>query len=522
MYAISNTHSHQHPSDPHESADGCPCDVSGTGSSPASRASMPSMARRMRSACRAGTGALIGALGFMLLVASCATPPERAPEEAAPEPPPEVTEEVPERPYEEISLFISAGDPEAAIAAYEEARLKDPEDPETLVLLARLQMVAGRLDEATDTLNQALESDPGNSEALYALGLIAGARNEEEAKLDYLERAVDADPENADAYAAIGETHLTEKRYSAARSAFENSLEADQDNFVALIGLGNVHLRQDKPEEAEEVLTQAIETQPDYPFAYSDRGRARVAQYNLAAAEEDLTKAIELEPSYSWNYLDRGRVRAQRGRFEPAIEDFSKAIERNPDVFLSYAQRARAYHGLGEVENAYQDYRQALDLKPSYYPAFAPYATVAFMKENYAAAADYFAEAYEIDRSAHSYALLSALARKFQGDHRDARAYLESVLQHIPRDTGYWAAARLYMSRSGDSMLLRYAQDEQTEAIRASLIFFLAGHYDVEGQLSLARRFYAEADRLETNQLPETQIAAWRLEHGGLVQESSE
>lgn len=454
---------------------------------------------------------LLGALA--LAMAGCASvPPERAPEEEAPppEPPPE-----PERPYEEISLYISAGDPEAAIAAYEKARLEDPDDPTTRVLLARLQMVAGRLNEAKETLGEVLEDDPENADALYARGLIAGAEDDEEAQLDYLERAVAADPDNAEALAAIGETHLSAERYSAARSAFEDSLEADPDNFVALVGLGNVLISQEEDQEAEEILSRAIEEQPDYPFAYTDRSKARIAQYELEAAEEDLSRAIELEPEYSWNYLDRGRVRAQQGRFDGAVEDFSRAIERNPNVFLSYAQRARAHHSLMNVDRAYRDYRKALEMKPEYYPAYAPYATISFMKENFADAARYYAEAYEIDRSAHSYALLSALARKFRDDHRGAREYLESVLQHIPRDSGYYAAARLYNSRSGDSMLLREIQNEDVDAIRSSLTFLLAGHYEVEGEISLSRRFYEETAGLDSNQLPEVQIANWRLEQAG-------
>ncbi|MFW5844145.1 MAG: tetratricopeptide repeat protein, partial [Spirochaetota bacterium] len=97
----------------------------------------------------------VSLLGVALSVfwSSCATRPEQrpdTPEDAS------FVEGLEDTPYESISLYMSLGDPEAAIAAYEDARLRDPEDPDTLVLLAALQMTAGLVEDAELTLEEAL------------------------------------------------------------------------------------------------------------------------------------------------------------------------------------------------------------------------------------------------------------------------------------------------------------------------------------------------------------------------------
>lgn len=448
----------------------------------------------------------------VVVLFGCTTVPEQAP---PPEEPPMEEEPIidpAEEAYESISLAVAAGDPEAAIAAYEQAELQNPDEPETRVLLANLYMSAGQIGEAEQILDAVLRDDPGNSDALYSKALIAGARGDRTEKRDLLTQVVEQEPENARAQAALGEVHLENRNYRWAEESFEASLEAEPENFVALQGLGNVKLRTEEPEAAEEYLTQAIEQREDYPFSYVDRGRARILQNRYREAEGDLDRAIELEPQFPWNYLDRGRVRAQLNDLQGAEEDFSRAIELDGDIFLAYVYRARMRDRLDRDAAAMEDYEQAIRLRPDYYPAFAPLGTLYYEARRWEEAHEMFAESYaESETTDHAEALMAALALKRGEENRRAVAYLERQLSQFPRQSLYYHVGRFYVEPSYEGLAYREWQNSENEVEKKRMSFYMAAQYELNGQHTLARRLYATVTDDKLAGFVERRLAEARL-----------
>jgi tetratricopeptide (TPR) repeat protein len=452
------------------------------------------------------------ALGVFLtlLWSSCATAPERpeTPEES-------FVEGLEDTPYEGISFYMSLGDPEAAIEAYEEARIRDPEDPDTLVLLAALQLTAGLVDDAESTLEDTLAEHPDHAVSLYYLALIRGAEDDREAQEDLLQQAVESDPSFASAYAALGELYLTDRRLNEAREAFEEGLDQDPENLVALVGLGNVLIRQEEYEEAEEVLTDAIEEAPEYDFAYVDRSRARVLQREFEEAEADLDEAIRLEPDFSWHYLDRGRVRAERRQYRAALEDFTRAIELNPEIFLTYVYRGRANMALENFEAAFEDYETALAMRPDYRDGFATHGALAFIAQEWEASYQSFQRAFEVEPDQYGYPLLAAVGMWRSDDEAAMRSYLADIAPSLPRDTLYWDMARFLQSPTGDGALLNKINREQDEIIKAQMLFVMGCHYRRIGLHDTAQTLFSEVEQIGRRGLIETRLATEELERYG-------
>ncbi|TVQ38302.1 MAG: tetratricopeptide repeat protein [Spirochaetaceae bacterium] len=450
-------------------------------------------------------------LGLLLLLSGCATVAERPAEPPDTAVIPELEDTEPDF-YESISIYMSLGDPQAAIAAYEEARRGRPEDPRTRVLLSGLLLAAGQFETAASVLDAVLEAEPDNPDALFNRALLLGYDGETERQSELLHRVIERQPDNAQAHAALGENYLQRGRITQARAAFQTGLEYDPDNFVALVGLGNTLLRQREHQEAEKVLTRAVEIDPQYSFAWSDRGRARARQHNLFDAEQDLNRAIELQPDFSWHYVDRARVRAERRDFRGAIDDYTRAIALEPSVFLSYANRGRLYATVGESDRAYRDYTTALEMRPDYHAAFAPLGMLTFMRQEWERSAGYFRRAWQYEESQYGYPLLAALALRNNDDEAGARRYLNSVLNQLPRDTLYYDMARFYITPNVDSRLLRQIEQESNRMIKAQMYFLMGGHYELRGQNRLARTVYLQTEEQRLPQLIESQLATWALD----------
>jgi tetratricopeptide (TPR) repeat protein len=415
--------------------------------------------------------------------------PEEKPEKAVEEKPIEPEEP----PYESISFYISIGDPEKALSAFEAAYSKDPESEATKVLYDSLLITAGKIPEAREVLNSILASNPQNADARYHLALLDGIEGNVEAKKKALEEIVQANPGHSRAQAALGEILLEKNDLKNAKKAFEQSLKTEPDNLVAGIGYGNILLREKKPEEAVSVFSKAIEKEPNYPFAYVDRSRAHSASGNHELAEKDITRAIELDPQYYWNYIDRGKLRLSfLGDVQGALEDFNKAAEIDPEFFLAYAYRAGINYDMRRYPEAKADYELVLKAKPNYYHVYPPYAFLAFLMEDYPTARTYFAKSFEREKEEWSYILLIGICLKREGKAFEAKKHLESGIQKIPRENLLYHVGRVMMEPGYETMALPLVDKEKNAYDKYRALFYLACHYLDQGKTLTATTYFRE------------------------------
>ena len=423
----------------------------------------------------------------------------------------------PEDPYESISLAMAVGDVDAAIAAFELAYSKDPDDPETKVLYSTLLIAAGKLEEARSVLTEILEEDPGRITALYNLALLEGATGNRVKKRELLRELLELDPENPSARTALGEMYLEERNVEAAAAEFRRGIEADPDNAVARIGYANTLLREDRPKEALEQLDRAVELSPGYPFAYVDRSRARMDLNDMPGAELDLSRAVELDPEYYWNYIDRGRIRLFGiGDWEGALEDFDRAVELRPDYFYAYVFRAGIYDQEGRIEEAVADYLTVLERRPDYFHAYIPLGVLLYLQEDWEGARTFFDLAYRAVPEDYGLPIMAALSMRRAGLDREARKYLEREIPAIPRDSLYWHMARLYMEHGYDGYMTGYLSREKDQLVKTRLLYYLAAHYLLTDRERAALSYLLDVADEERPDVFEVRLARHELARRGV------
>ena len=414
--------------------------------------------------------------------------------------------------YQAISYAVQAGDPQAAIAAYEAARVEDPADPGTRVLLANLYLIAGAIADAESLLGEVLNDDPDNPDALFLLSLAAAANGDRDRQGVILQDLLRVDPDNAKALAALGELQLQDRQYDQAEDSFAAALAREDNNLVARMGLANVLLRKDEFEAAERELSAVIAAEPDYPYAYADRARARALQRNLTGAASDLTAAIDRDPEYSWHFIDRGRVYLEQRRFREAQEDFSAAIALDSDQFISFILRARARDALGLIDDALADYATGVGMRPDYYPAYAPYATLLYMARSFDSSAAYYRKAFAADGRRLEYILTATLALKAAGKAAAANDWLTENLSKLPRDTVYYSVARYYLTPSTEGSTMATIGAERNDTVKGQMYFYLGAQLALLGRDATAQAALLEAEELLSPAVIEGRLARWHLE----------
>ncbi len=169
---------------------------------------------------------------------------------------------------ERITLIEKTQGLEAALAALQQLVLQEPENPQVMTTLAKLQAQKGdhhtAIQTAQQALNQSQVADRTDllSDNLILLGRLLRKSGQLDAAINYLSQMIELQPENAEAFLELG------------RSYFE----------------------QRKPERALEKLEKAITMQPDDPQPYFYAGLALKEKQAFAEAQRMLRRAADLAP----------------------------------------------------------------------------------------------------------------------------------------------------------------------------------------------------------------------------------
>ena len=210
------------------------------------------------------------------------------------------------------------------------------------------------------------------------------------AKLDQLEgRADDAirgfrnslalEPEYTPALVNLGNIYLELDRLEDARTSFASALEKRPNNPAAHYGLGQVALSKRSYAEAVQYFEKALALAPDanrihyaLAMAYRGLGDTEKAKIHLAqqgpvgvrVADPLIDRLAELVAGVRV-HLFRGKTALEAKRYEEAAAEFRKAIEARPDTVPAHVNLGAALIQLGDAKGAAEEFKLALRFDPN-------------------------------------------------------------------------------------------------------------------------------------------------------------
>ncbi len=282
---------------------------------------------------------------------------------------------------------FTAGNLDAAIAAYKEAVQLNPGDGDTMAELARIQTYSSalltsdpdrsaRLREALESAQQAVKIAPDDSTAHAVLGFA----------LDWNADTSLVSEDQAQAY-------LTQADQEAVRA-----LQLDATNTLALAFYAEILVDEQKWTQAEQYIQQAVDRDPSlmdvhrvYAYVLESLG-----EYNLAIQEYD--KAIAITPKLTFLYLRAGANYRQLGfsslndvtqkqLFDSSLSYFAKAAAIDDELQIKdptpYLSIAKTYSQEGEYFIAARNVQKALEFEPDNPDFYGQLGYIYFKSRNY-------------------------------------------------------------------------------------------------------------------------------------------
>jgi tetratricopeptide (TPR) repeat protein len=256
----------------------------------------------------------------------------------------------------EAEQFFKDGKLPQAIESYQAAINASPQNPAYYVALARIQVWAGKYEDAQANAERALLLNNGNAMAhavkAWALDFQDGKNGE---ALQEIEAALKIDDRNAVIQAYYVEILVD--------SGFDNYAKAAEQSKIALAlddqivethrARGYVYNVTQNYEDAIREYDEAIKINPKLAVLYVEQGLNYRAISSKEKAIDAFSRAITLNPSDPWPYYYISRTYATFGDYAKALQYADSAVQNN-------AGDATMHANLGVMAYRNFDYVQAV------------------------------------------------------------------------------------------------------------------------------------------------------------------
>jgi tetratricopeptide (TPR) repeat protein len=314
------------------------------------------------------------------------------------------------------------------------ARERVQGDPEAAVILARVALRTGRVEEAETLLVSAAAQDP-TGEAALELAFLHRTRGREDESRKLLETIASAGAGAADvaavvrvarAGAAIGE-------FRQANQLFRRASRMAGGDPAIETAWGELFLEKHNEEDAARSFGEALKADPEWAPAHAGLARA-LADRNPPAAFEAAARALAIDPGLVDPLITQARLHLDADRKDEARAALQRALEINPRSLDARALGA----GMARVEDRIAEFEKQVAGLLAENPRYAA---------AYDTPSDLLARAYRFDEAVvlgrkaaemapREAAVLARLGLNLMrtGDEAEARDWLDAAFRQDPYD----------------------------------------------------------------------------------------
>ena len=234
---------------------------------------------------------------------------------------------------------FASGKLQATIDAYNDARKANPNEASVYISLARVQIYAGKYDDALANAGNAILLDANNSMAHAVRGWAQFQKGDNASAEASIQRALELDPNNGMAHAY----------------------------YAVLLGTQYVNGTgaQDGLQVAIEESKAAIALAPNTIEAHRARGYILEITANREQAVDEYKNAIALNANIPDLHIDLGRTYRALGLTDMAIQEYTLANTLNPADPRPSLYASRALSAVGSYAQATQWAEQAVKDAPT-------------------------------------------------------------------------------------------------------------------------------------------------------------
>jgi tetratricopeptide (TPR) repeat protein len=267
-----------------------------------------------------------------------------------------------------LAHVIEATKPDDAIAAYRQAALLQPKDPEPHLAAGLLLEKQNQFSDAESEYQQALAINPSSSDGITGLANIymRGRRFPQAAA--ELRKLVAAHPELAAAHVQLGRVLAAEGKNDDAIAELETAAKLAPADVSVQADLADLYTTAGKPEKAEAEYRALLAAHPDNAELHHELGQALLRQKKFPDAQKEFLTTVKLKPDLGAAYGDLAFAANENKDYALTLKALDARAKLLHEIPITYFLRATAYDHLRDVKQAVANYRLFLEGANGKYP----------------------------------------------------------------------------------------------------------------------------------------------------------
>jgi tetratricopeptide (TPR) repeat protein len=340
-------------------------------------------------------------------------------------------------------------------AALDRILAQDPENPDALQLLGLIRRGQGAEDEAERLYRRSLASRPDQPHVHHNLGNLYRIQRRFDEAIAEQQEAIRLKHNYAEAWFDLGMAQTEKGDYAQAEKSLRRALHIVPNYLHARQALGATLNDMGRPRDAETLLRQTLALNPRKPRDVAMLEHNLGVSLKLQDRHEEALKFFDSAqarvsdlPVVDYN---RANTLQNLGRLEEALFCYRRALAGNPLDMLAHHDMNHLLYRLGRDEDFLRSYDDVMALFPDIGALPLAKADFLFMKEDFAAAREYYERAARLapDNVKPYDGLGMVLAR--QNDFEGAVAQHETALRIEPENAHAWRNYAETLIRAGDA-----------------------------------------------------------------------
>lgn len=307
---------------------------------------------------------------------------------------------------------------------------------------AYIKELEGNYTDALELYKKALSLDPENLETRLKIAYINMLRLDLETSASMAEQIIEMYPDSAQAHLIRALSYENLSKMNEAVEAYSRYLDLSPDDVKIGYKIAQIFYDQDKINKAIKYGLQAWENGGRTRDIALLIGNSYVKNEDLKSAREFYEYALDLDPEFYKTHFNLGLLLEEADNFEEALKlyDKAEALCDNPRILVSIQERfAHVLFETKNYERAFQFYQKLSAVKNDQYIYPFQAGRCQLNLHNYSQALEWFLKAYgrETDKSRRDYRLYRYMgtAHSLLGNYQDAIDYLKRAHNIFPKDT---------------------------------------------------------------------------------------
>ena len=212
----------------------------------------------------------------------------------------------------------------------------DPNNFDSIFLLANIAAIKRNFDQANNLLHQAIKIKPQNVSALNNLGTTYKELGKFENAINYYKKTIEIDSNHVNAHYNLGVIFYDLKDLKKAKSYFQKTVKVQNNYAAAFFNLANVHVDLKEFENALNCYQKSIEINPNFVGAHNNLGLVYRELNDFQNAVSCYENVLKINPKHVGAYHNLALAYKELGEFKRSIKSHEMAIKYDPENTIHY------------------------------------------------------------------------------------------------------------------------------------------------------------------------------------------